>query len=104
MVSQPGSVQPFFCAVICETKQIIIKRYPTKPVKVQNVYESFNHTRDFSAENAKLMLQNFIKAATDLLNGTTTVTAQVNQESASMLFVGESYQLSLAYTEGGVQS
>ena len=79
-----------------------MKRKPTKPVKVQNVYESFHNSREFGAENARKMLEFFVKEAMELLNGKTHVTANVNQEGASLQFNGGSYQLSLAYTEGGV--
>ena len=79
-----------------------MKRYPTKPAKVQNVYESFNQTREFGAETARTMLEFFVKEATELLSGTTTVTANVNQDGVNLQFNGGSYQLSLAYTEGGV--
>ena len=77
-----------------------MKRYPTKPVKVQPVQSS----KDFDKKTALEILKEFYTMACNEINGRTTVSLNTSEQHGSLSFICDGFNLSLEFTEGGVRA
>lgn len=75
-----------------------MKRYPTTPVQAQPVQA----TKSFDQKTALQILKEFYTEARKEIKGNTLVSLNTSEQSGSLNFICDGFNLSLQFTEGGV--